>query len=110
MIQKIHSPKNIQIIGNEIALLWHDDREDYFNMEILRACSPSAENMGEVDILGNIHGGQVNKEFPGVTVLDWEIVGSYAIRFVFSDGHKTGLYSYKFLQKLSDAVSENNNS
>ena len=60
----IKPPQDIQIIGGEIAILWSDGREDYFKMEELRACSPSAENMGERDILGNLHGGDGPKKIP----------------------------------------------
>ena len=55
-----------------------------------RAASPSAANLGERDILGNQYGGNGPKSFPGVEVLGWEIVGNYALRFMFSDGHGSG--------------------
>ena len=46
------SPKDVQIIGQEIAILWQNGEEDYFPMSFLREFSPSAENIGEMDILG----------------------------------------------------------
>jgi DUF971 family protein len=98
----VKSPANIQLIGNEVAILWEDGAESYFPMEDLRAASPSAANIGERDILGNQYGGDGPKKFPGVTVLGWEIVGNYAVRFDFSDGHKTGLYTYDFLRQLAE--------
>lgn len=99
----IKPPQDIQFIGNEVAILWPNGREDYFKMEELRACSPSAENMGERDILGNLHGGDGQKKFPGVEIRNWILIGNYAIRFYFSDGHNTGLFSFEYLQKLGDA-------
>lgn len=96
------SPANIQLIGPEVAILWSDGAESYLNGEVLRAASPSAENMGERDILGNQYGGQGPKQFPGVTVTGWEQVGNYAVRFDFSDGHRTGIFSYDYLRRLSD--------
>jgi DUF971 family protein len=45
-------------------------------------------------------GGSGQRSFPGVTVTGWERVGNYAIRFEFSDGHRTGLYSYALLREL----------
>jgi DUF971 family protein len=33
-------------------------------------------------------------------VLGWEQIGNYAICFNFSDGHRTGLYSYDYLRDL----------
>lgn len=59
--------------------------------------------MGERDILGNLHGGDGPKSFPGVEVRNWTLIGNYAIRFYFSDGHNTGLFSFEYLQKLGDA-------
>jgi DUF971 family protein len=97
----MHSPVNVQLIGQEVAIVWDDGAETYFSSEQLRAASPSASNMGERDILGNQYGGDGPKKFPGVTVLGWERVGNYALRFDFSDGHRTGLYSFDYLRKLA---------
>ena len=95
------APVDIQVIGEEVAILWADSTESYFQSSGLRAASPSAETQGERDILGNLYGGNGRARFPGVTVTGWELVGNYAVRFDFSDGHRTGLYSYDYLRKLS---------
>ncbi len=97
----MQNPANIQLIGQEVAIVWSDGAESYYPMEALRAASPSAQNIGERDILGNQYGGDGPKKFPGVTVTGWEQVGNYAIRFDFSDGHRTGLYSYDYLRELA---------
>lgn len=100
----IPPPEAIDLIGNTVAIRWKDGREDFFPMEKLRALSPSADNIGEPDIFGNIHGADPRTEFPGVTVEDYEVVGRYAIRFVFSDGHKTGLFSFPYLQRIGNEL------
>ncbi len=97
-------PTEIQIIGREIAMRWSDDSESYFPIDFLRAWSPSAENMGEADIFGQIHGGTHGKSFSGIEVHGWDWIGNYAIRFEFSDGHRTGLYSYPYLKKLEQLL------
>ncbi len=97
------SPVNIQIIGAEVAIAWEDGAESYLPAARLRAASPSAETQGETDIFGNKYGGNGPKEFTGVTVLGWERIGNYAVRFDFSDGHRTGLYSYDYLRKLANS-------
>ena len=97
----MQTPSNIQLIGNEVAIVWNDGAETYYPMEFLRAVSPSAANIGERDILGNQYGGEGPKKFPGVNVTGWEQVGNYALRFDFSDGHRTGLYSYDYLRDLA---------
>ncbi len=95
-------PRQVQIIGSEVAIAWGDGAETYYAAEFLRAASPSASNMGERDIFGNQHGGESPRRFPGVTVLGWQKVGNYALCFDFSDGHRTGLYSYDYLRKLAE--------
>ena len=96
---RIPAPSDVQLVGDEVAIRWADGREDYYGMEALRAASPSAENVGERDLLGRVHGGDTRRQFPGVRVTGWQFVGGYAIRFIFSDGHATGLYSYESLRR-----------
>ena len=68
----------------------------------MRANSPSAENKGEVDIFGNVSGGEVPREHLDIKVLKFVQVGNYAIRIHFSDGHSTGIYSWDYLKSLSN--------
>ena len=100
----MHAPKNIQLIGDEVAIAWEDGAESYLGFETLRAASPSAETQGERDILGTQYGGVGPRKFPGVRVNGWEQIGNYALRFDFSDGHRTGLYSYDYLRKLGGEI------
>lgn len=93
-------PKEIQLIGQEVAILWEDGSESFFPMAFLRKRSPSAETRGEVDVLGNRYGGHGPTEFQGVTVTGWEFVGGYGVRFLFSDGHGSGIYSFQYLKEL----------
>jgi len=97
----MHAPANIQLIGEELAIVWDDGVESYIPFAKLRGGSPSAETAGERDIFGTQHGGHAPRDFSGVRVLGWEQVGNYALRFDFSDGHRTGLYSYEYLRKLA---------
>lgn len=106
----IPPPQAVDLIGNEVAIRWADGREDYYPMDQLRALSPSADNRGEPDIFGRIHGADPRTEFPGVTVTGFEHIGRYAIRFIFSDGHQTGLYSYTYLQQIGDALRQDEQS
>lgn len=95
-------PKDIQIIGNEVAIAWENGEEGYISFSKLRAASPSAETAGEKDIFGAQYGGESGKSYSDVEVNSWEFVGGYAIRFQFSDGHRTGLYSYDYLYGLTN--------
>jgi DUF971 family protein len=93
-------PLDLQLIGSEIALRWPDGVEDFLSAEFLRARSPSAENIGERDIFGQQYGGDGPKNFPGIEILGWKPVGNYGVSFQFSDGHQTGIFTWKFLRHL----------
>lgn len=97
-------PKELQLIGTELAIVWEDGSESYFPSDFLRKHSPSAQNIGEKDIFGKQYGGDGPKTFPGVTIQGWEFQGNYAIRPIFSDGHSSGLFSWDYLRKLESAL------
>ena len=94
-------PKDIQIIGQELAILWSDGKENYFVAEFLRQHSPSAENLGEKDLFGRQQNEVKKNKFPGIKILAWDRIGNYGIRIDFSDGHNTGIYSWKYLRELA---------
>ena len=94
------APAEIQIIGTELAIRWLDGTETFIAIPDLRAASPSAEVQGERDIFGRRSGGEAGAGRPDVGLLGWKPVGNYAIRFHFSDGHQTGLYTYDYPRKL----------
>ena len=97
------SPADVQLIGSEVAIRWDDGRESFITFAALRAASPSAEARGERDIFGQQYGGEAPRNFAGVAVTAWERIGNYALRFDFSDGHRTGLYGYELLRQLGAA-------
>mgnify|MGYP003323617643 FL=1 len=94
------NPQKIQLVGDELCILWADQSETYLPSEKLRKHSPSAENIGEKDIFGTQYGGNGPKSFPGVRIISWEIIGNYAFRPTFSDGHNSGIYSWEYLRSL----------
>ncbi|MBC8021683.1 MAG: DUF971 domain-containing protein [Burkholderiales bacterium] len=64
-------------------------------VEYLRVYSPSAEVRGHgpgQEVL------QVGKRNVGIKAI--EPIGMYAVKFVFSDGHDTGIYSWEYLLDL----------
>ena len=98
------APTDIQLIGSEVAIKWDDGTESFITFATLRAASPSAEVKGERDIFGHQYGGEAPRDYRGIEVKGWERVGNYALRFDFSDGHRTGIYSFDYLRGLgSDA-------
>ena len=97
-------PDDVQVIGEFFAIRWSDGREDFYPMDRLRAWSPSAETMGERDLLGKQFGGEERRDFTGVRVVAWQTVGGYALALAFSDGHRTGIYSHAYLRQIGDKL------
>ncbi|MEM7192662.1 MAG: DUF971 domain-containing protein [Pseudomonadota bacterium] len=63
--------------------------------ELLRVLSPSAEVQG--------HSPEERVTVPGkrnVKILKVDMVGNYAVRLAFDDGHDTGLYTWDYLYDL----------
>ncbi len=69
--------------------------------EYLRVFSPSAE----VRVAKNRGECITGKELVGINRI--EPIGQYAIRLVFDDGHKSGIYSWKTLKDLGENFTTN---
>lgn len=95
------TPKDIQRIGEELAISWLDDHETYLKLEDLRRHCPCAGCQGEPDVLGHIHKGPPLTLTPGsFQMVSIQAVGSYAIQPVWQDGHNSGIYSFDYLRAL----------
>ena len=64
--------------------------------ELMRVESPSAEVQGHSAAGKTLVAGKRT-----VTIKAVEPVGNYAVRIVFSDGHDTGLFTWRYLRKLA---------
>lgn len=97
-------PANIQVIGNELAVAWDGGAESYVKLEQLRRNCPCAYCSGETDVLGNVSRGPKLPLQPAAFELrSFEMVGGYAIKPVWGDGHSSGIYSYDLLRKLGQS-------
>ena len=90
-------PLEISVCENGKVLELSFDNNDKFLIpaELLRVESPSAEVQG--------HGPSEKKILSGkhaVVILAIEQVGNYAVKLRFDDGHKTGIYTWKYLYHL----------
>ena len=87
-----------------LTVQWADGTSSFFSIEYLRAMSPSAEaRMLREEMAKNpltvLPASMGNREGP-LTAVSAELVGNYAIRFEFSDGHSTGIYSWAYLREI----------
>lgn len=92
----------LQIIeesDSEITIAWSDGRESLYNAADLRRKCPCA---------GCVNEWTGERMLKPETIADdlsftkFAIVGRYALNFNFSDGHETGIYSFRYLRDLSD--------
>ena len=89
-------PKSVTLNKNKASIQIEYNNSSYLLLtaSYLRACSPSAENKSRLKNQEN----KVNKElFSKVLIDKIEAVGNYAIRIIFDDGHKTGIFSWDYL-------------
>ena len=97
-------PKNVQLIGGEFAIQWNDQGESYLPVEFMRRACPCASCGGEPDVLGNVVRPNVSYTGQSFELRGWELVGGYAIRPQWVDGHQTGIYSFQYLRRLGESV------
>jgi DUF971 family protein len=98
--------KDVQLIGNELAMRWSDGVESYLPIERFRRACPCASCGGEPDVLGNISRPNVSYSAASFELVGWQFVGGYALQPRWADGHNTGLYSFHYLRRLTaDAAS-----
>lgn len=95
------SPTNIQVIGNELAIVWNDGLESFLPLELLRRACPCAACGGEPDVLGRVIRPEVRHTPASFRLASWHLVGGYALQPAWEDGHGSGLYTFDYLRKLA---------
>lgn len=86
-----------------LTIQWADGTSSYFSIAYLRRMSPSAEarELREKLKKNPLTVLPPSKGSPGPLAAESaELVGNYAIRIRFSDGHDTGIYSWAYLREI----------
>ncbi len=82
--------------SRRLELAYADGQRFLLDFEYLRVFTPSAEARGHGPGQETLQTGKRN-----VLIERIEPVGTYALRFVYSDGHDSGLYSWDLLHNLA---------
>jgi DUF971 family protein len=90
------------VIGNELALSFAGGFEAYLPLPMLRRACPCAGCQGEPDAMGRVIRPRVEYGPKAYDLTKFELVGGYAIRLFWADGHASGIYSFAYLQKLAE--------
>lgn len=87
-----------QYDAKTLKIKWTDDREQFFDVVDLRRKCPCASCIDEWSHEPILKADQVD---PNVRPLRVDSVGSYALSIHFTDGHRTGIYTFPFLRSLT---------
>ncbi len=85
-----------------LTISWSDGTESFYPVAYLRRMSPSADakqireelKQNPLTVL------PASTSSAPITAENAELVGNYAVRIRFSDGHDTGLFSWRYLRQI----------
>ena len=93
---------NLHQKSRVLDVVFNDGRQFSLPVEYLRVFSPSAEVRGHGPGQETLQEGKREVDINAI-----EPVGVYAVKFVFSDGHDTGIYSWDYLYDLGAKFDSN---
>ena len=93
-------PREIMQDGdNALRITWADGRACLYQASALRRACPCAQCVNEWTGQRMLQPETVSDE---LRIADIQIVGRYALNFRWSDGHETGIYSFRYLRELCE--------
>jgi len=98
------SVKVLLTTGEGVAIEWRDSHRSRYSFPYLREQCPCAtcrerRAQGQSVVASRVRGDLPMYQEPARAVRA-EPVGHYAVRFDFSDGHSTGIYSFEYLRRI----------
>ncbi len=96
-ITNLNEPNAIEIMKNNLKIVWSDHSSGLLTAETLRQNCPCANCVKKI-----VGGTALDKEevSKDISILELARVGCYAVKLKFSDGHNTGIFSYDNLRNL----------
>ncbi len=97
------SPADLKVnmAAQTLRIQWQDGQSSEFSLSQLRRVCPCATCRTERDKKQE-NPLQILKTDPtSWRVTNAQLVGHYAIQFIWSDGHNAGIYDFRMLRKLS---------
>ncbi len=99
LISAVYPVQLRQVGGKNLGIVWNDGHNSFYNVRKLRLackCAGCIEEWTNRPILDE-------KSVPQeVHPKKMETMGRYALRFDWSDGHTTGIYTFENLRKLCE--------
>ncbi|MBI9071241.1 MAG: DUF971 domain-containing protein [Melioribacteraceae bacterium] len=95
---------------NFLEIEWDDGRLCKYPLKYLRDETPDAGNKGETILWKHIPPSDPGPDKPGKYEIESiELVGSYALSIKWKDGYDYGIYSWKLLLEMADAIEVEDN-
>ena len=88
---------NLDLSENGVYISWNDGHAGFYPYRYLRGnccCAGCVEEM-----TGNRRVGEDDVR-EDVDIVDWMQIGRYAIQFLWSDTHDSGIYPFDLLKKI----------
>ncbi|MCA9296642.1 MAG: DUF971 domain-containing protein [Phycisphaerales bacterium] len=89
---------------NALTVQWNDGRTSRYPILYLRRMSPSADARALREQLAanplTVLPSSSSAAGTALAAVDAELVGNYALRIRFTDGHSTGIYSWTYLREI----------
>ena len=94
-LEPVLRPKDVNISGDAIIILWDDGHRSPYPHRYLRLRCPCASCVEEMTGRPRLDPATVPQD---VRAVDQMPVGSYALQFLWSDTHYTGIYTFRVLR------------
>lgn len=88
-----------------LTVHWQDGRVSIYPIAYLRRMSPSADARALREEIAHNPLTVLPASSGELTATGAELVGNYAVRIIFSDGHDTGIYSWEYLREIDPSRS-----
>lgn len=93
-----------------LTVEWADGYTSYYSIAYLRRMSPSADQRELLKEMESnpltVLPARLAARGASLVAESAELVGNYALRIAFSDGHDTGIFSWAYLRSIDPALKE----
>jgi DUF971 family protein len=94
-------PKEIKQVDDfSVSIVWGDDQRCTYRAPELRRSCPCAQCVNEWTGERVLKPDSISEK---IEIRDISVVGRYALNFRWSDGHETGIYSFRYLRELCES-------
>ena len=105
-----HQPVEIKRLPHSLAVQWKDGHQSEYAYRLLREKCPCARCNAIRQQDDPFRMLPSEEYWEKLHLVGIQRVGRYAVQLQWSDGHKTGIYTFRFLRELSDEKIESNSS